>query len=134
MKKLNLFARAATTMAIDKLPRLDDEVRDGLLAPYDTPEHRVGIDTFVRDIPLTKSHPTYNVLSKLESRLPELSGLPIHLVWGMKDWCFTPTCLRRFQAIWPGAVTQELNDVGHYVMEEAADDVIAHVRQLAGPS
>ncbi|MBM3964594.1 MAG: alpha/beta fold hydrolase [Planctomycetes bacterium] len=130
MTRLNLFARAATTMAIDRLPRLDDNVREGLLAPYDTPEHRVGIDTFVRDIPLSKKHPTYGILSTLESRLPELSGLPIHLVWGMKDWCFTPTCLRRFQAAWPGAVTEELSDVGHYVMEESPKDVIAHVQQL----
>jgi haloalkane dehalogenase len=134
MTRLNLFARAATTMAIDRLPRLDDDVRDGLLAPYDTPEHRVGIDTFVRDIPLSKNHPTYGVLAKLESRLPDLSELPIHLVWGMKDWCFTPTCLRRFQAAWPGAVTQELSDVGHYVMEESPQDVIAHVGQLVSAS
>jgi haloalkane dehalogenase len=123
MRHFNAFARAATVMAIDRLPRLDINVRDGLLAPYDTAAHRVGIDGFVKDIPMSKTHPTFATLQKLESDLPKLGRLPIRLVWGMKDWCFTPECLRRFKVAWPNASVRELSDVGHYVMEEAASEV-----------
>lgn len=126
----NAFARAATFMTIERLPALAPAVRDGLLFPYDSYSNRVGVDTFVRDIPLTRSHPTYRVLKELESRLPMLERLPIHMVWGMKDWCFRPECLRRFQSIWPRATTVELEDVGHYVMEDASDAVLAEVRKL----
>ena len=129
MRHLNAFARAATVMAIDRLPRLETNVRDGLLAPYDTAAHRVGIDGFVKDIPMSKTHPTFATLKKLESDLPKLGRLPIRLVWGMKDWCFTPECLRRFKVAWPNASVRELRDVGHYVMEEAASEVC---EELAG--
>lgn len=129
MRHLNAFARAATVMAIDRLPRLETNVRDGLLAPYDTAAHRVGIDGFVKDIPMSKTHPTFATLKKLESDLPKLGRLPIRLVWGMKDWCFTPECLRRFKVAWPNASVRELSDVGHYVMEEAASEVC---EELAG--
>lgn len=126
----NAFALAAARMAIHRLPCLDDVVADGLLAPYDTPANRVGIDSFVRDIPFSPLHPTYGVLQNLELQLPKLRHLPIRLVWGMKDWCFRPECLRRFQSVWPDAVTEELRDVGHYVMEEAFESVIGQVRDV----
>ncbi|MFN5916031.1 MAG: alpha/beta fold hydrolase, partial [Planctomycetota bacterium] len=58
--------------------------------------------------------------------------LPIHLVWGMKDWCFRPECLRRFETLWPLAHSHELVDVGHYVMEEAPEEVAKVLGQLLG--
>ncbi len=130
MRYLNAFALAATRMAIDRLPRLEPGVQAGLLAPYDSPANRIGIDTFVRDIPLSRSHRTYRVLAELEQSLPKLEHLPIHLVWGMKDWCFRPECLRKFQALWPQAAVHELADVGHYVMEEAPEQVQQAVGNL----
>ena len=126
----NAFALAATRIAIHRLPHLDAEVADGLLAPYDNPANRIGIDNFVRDIPLSPLHPTYGVLQNLELNLPKLGHLPIRLVWGMKDWCFRPECLTRFQSVWPDAHTLELRDVGHYVMEEAPEEVVGQVRNL----
>ncbi|MFO0011561.1 MAG: alpha/beta fold hydrolase [Planctomycetota bacterium] len=126
----NAFARAANTMALHRLPRLESDVAEGLLAPYDSPANRIGIDAFVRDIPLSPLHPSYGVLQRLELRLADLRHLPIRLVWGMKDWCFRPECLERFQAHWPKAQTTELEDVGHYVMEEAPGEVVDHVRSL----
>ncbi|MFN9510040.1 MAG: alpha/beta fold hydrolase [Planctomycetota bacterium] len=132
MRYLNAFAKAATRMAIDRLDRLDPSVQAGLLAPYDSPANRVGIDRFVQDIPLSPRHRTYRVLSELEQDLPKLGHLPIRLVWGMKDWCFRPECLRRFEAVWPQAISHELSDVGHYVMEEAPDEVLGVLRKLVG--
>jgi pimeloyl-ACP methyl ester carboxylesterase len=34
------------------------------------------------------------------------------------------------EAAWPDARTVELNDVGHYVMEEAPETVIEQVREI----
>jgi haloalkane dehalogenase len=129
IRYMNAFAKAAIYMAIDRLPRLSDPARNGLLAPYDTPAHRVAIDGFVRDIPMTAEHPTWNVLEQLEKDLPTLSHLPIHFVWGMKDWCFLPICMDRMQRSWPHATRRELADVGHYVMEEAAAEVIEEMEK-----
>lgn len=126
----NAFARAAIYMAIDRLPKLSQNARDGLLAPYDSVSHRIAIDRFVQDIPMSKTHPTWRVLSELESKLPRLSELPIRFVWGMKDWCFRPECMERMNLAWPSATRRELNDVGHYVMEEAANEVLEELQKM----
>lgn len=123
MRYWNAFAWPATFMAIDRLPRLSPAAKAGLLAPYDTPAHRIAIDRFVHDIPMNTNHRTYAVLEKLERDLVRLIDKPIHFVWGMKDWCFKPQCMERMSKVWPHATRQELADVGHYVMEEAAVEV-----------
>jgi len=126
----NAFARAAISMAIHRLPRLSDNARDGLLAPYDSPRHRVAIDGFVRDIPMTPSHRTWPVLELLERQLPSLAELSIHFVWGMRDWCFRPECMERMNRAWPRATRRELADVGHYIMEEAPTEVLEELESL----
>ncbi len=126
----NAFARAATVMAIHRQKRLSTAACEGLLAPYDSPENRIGIDTFVKDIPLSPMHRSYRVLQMLDLQLPKLRPLPIRLVWGMQDWCFRPQCLARFQAAWPEASVRTLHDVGHYVMEDAPEEVIEEVRSV----
>ena len=128
----NAFARAATFMTINRLPKLSERARAGLLAPYDRAAHRVAIDRFVKDIPLTSRHRTYRVLTGLEENLGVLADKPTTFVWGMKDWCFRPECLRRLQRHFPQAETVELDDVGHYVMEEAPDEVLDQTRRLIG--
>lgn len=130
VRGLNAFARAAITMATARYRRLPEKAAAGLLAPYDSWEHRVAIDRFVRDIPMQESHPTYKVLEKLERDLEFFRQLPVLLVWGMRDWCFRPECLHRFQTIWPQAETLELQDVGHYVMEDAPQEAIAAIRNF----
>lgn len=124
MRHLNSFAVAATWMAVERAASLTSAAKAGLLAPYDTPANRVGIDRFVKDIPLSPSHPTYATLTQLERDLVKLNDKPIGLVWGMRDWCFTPECLERFRRIWPHAETLPLADVGHYLMEEGRDETL----------
>ncbi len=123
IRYLNAFAGAATWMAIDRLPRLSEAARQGLLYPYRSPTDRVAIDGFVRDIPFTRRHANYTVLENLERELAILQSRPTSLVWGMKDWCFRPECLHRLRSHFPAAHVRELSDVGHYVMEEASTEV-----------
>ncbi|MCA9140525.1 MAG: alpha/beta fold hydrolase [Planctomycetales bacterium] len=123
VRGLNLFARAAITMAMDR-NRLRPEVAKQLLKPYDNWNNRVAVDAFVRDIPMSTKHPTYQTLVDLENTLPSLAEIPSLLVWGMKDWCFRPECLRRFQSVWPSATTVEIADAGHYVIEDAPEETL----------
>ena len=123
VRGLNAFARAAVPMAMSR-QKMSEDVAKGLLAPYDNWAHRVAIDAFVRDIPMSQRHPTYQTLKDLETQLPSLKDLPSLLVWGMKDWCFRPECLRRFQAVWPNATTVEIADAGHYVIEDANEETL----------
>ena len=124
IRYFNLFARAALTMAVEHHERMTPTVRQGLLAPYQQVQDRVAIDGFVRDIPFTSAHPTWNTLVDVEAGLSTLSQLPIQIIWGMKDWCFDSRCLQRFQEIFPAASVHPLEDAGHYVVEDAHETIL----------
>lgn len=123
LQGFNLFARAAQTMAVHQQDGISTIARQGLIAPYDNWKNRHAIYEFVRDIPATPQHPTWNRLAELESALPSFADMPIQLIWGMRDWCFQPTCLDRFAQHWPHAEITRLNDIGHWVTEEAKEQV-----------
>lgn len=127
----NLFSRAALRMTMSR-KSLPAEIANAYLAPHDRWSNRRAVYDFVEDIPLSDSHPTWKTLGAIEDALPSLSSVPIRLVWGMRDWCFTPECLRRFQAVWPDAVATELADAGHWIVEDAPNEVESALRELLG--
>ncbi len=120
---LNSFARAAVTMATEQRGGLEPQVAAGMLAPYDSFANRIAIYNFVKDIPASPSHRTWSLLEEIENQLGSLSDLPIMMVWGMKDWCFRPECLDRLESHWPNAEIHRLEKAGHYVVEDAAQEV-----------
>lgn len=128
MQGLNLFARAALVMAVEDRQSLSPAVRTGLLAPYNNWANRIAIDRFVKDIPLSKRHRTWAVLDQIERDLKSLADLPIRLIWGMKDWCFRPSCLDRFLTHWPQAEIDRYEQAGHYVVEEAWREFLPSLR------
>jgi len=132
LQQFNLFARSAIKMATELPHGLDQKVADGLLAPYNSWSNRRAIYEFVTDIPTRPSQPTWQRLKQIEEGLPRLHNLPVKLIWGMKDWCFRPECLRKFQQILPHAETVEYTDAGHYVVEDKSAEVIEEVRRFLG--
>jgi haloalkane dehalogenase len=130
LRGANLFARAALSMAVEKPDRMTPEVQAGLLAPYDNWANRVAIWRFVRDIPFTRSHPTYQTLETLEKNLPSLADKPTAMIWGMRDWCFRPECMERLKKSFPNAETHELHDCGHYVVEDAHERIVPLVKDF----
>jgi haloalkane dehalogenase len=126
----NLFSLAALRMTLSRRRGLDAATAAGYLAPYNTWANRRAVYGFVEDIPRAPSHPTWRTLEAIEHRLPELAGLPIRLVWGMRDWCFDPACLDRFLRYWPEAEALRLADVGHWVVEDAPDEALEALRSF----
>ena len=118
----NAFSRAALKMTLSRSSRLDPQVAQAYLAPYHDARHRAAVYQFVKDIPLSPLHPTWQTLADIEAGLPGLAKLPIQLIWGMQDWCFTPACLDKFCEIWPAAAVHRLQDVGHWVVEDAPEE------------
>lgn len=126
IRRFNLFAGPATWMAMNRT-KLSDTAKAGLLSPYKGYANRVAIDAFVKDIPFSKSHHVYDELVQIENNLTHLKDKPIQLIWGMQDWCFSPKCLRKFQEVFPEANTLEIGDAGHYILEDAKDEVLAAI-------
>ena len=130
VRGLNVFARAALSMATEKPERMTGAVRAGLLAPYDSWAHRIAIQRFVADIPSTKSHPNWNILAAIERDLPTIADRPVQMIWGMRDWCFTPECLDRLLQSLPGSQVHRFEDAGHYVIEDAHERIVPIVRDF----
>jgi len=131
IRALNLFAGPAIKMAMHR-SRLSPIAKAGLLAPYDSWANRVAVNGFVKDIPFAKSHPSRSALEQVEAGLAALQDKPVQLIWGMKDWCFNTTCLERFKLHFPNARSLEIADAGHYVLEDATDEVIDCVGEFLG--
>jgi len=121
---LNLFAGAAVKMAVCCPERMTRQVRAGLLAPYDSWAHRTAVHRFVADIPLSQRHPSFSVLREIEEGLSQFRNHPICLIWGMRDWCFTPHFLDRFLGFFPQATVHRLDHAGHYVIEDAHEEIV----------
>ena len=129
VRGINLFARAAITMATERTGGLPAAEAAGLLAPYDSWKNRVAIDRFVRDIPTRSDQRTWQTLANIESSLSKLT-IPKLLIWGMRDWCFRPECLDRFRGFWPEAKVVQFADAGHYVMLDKPNEVLAAIRDF----
>ena len=129
VRGLNAFARAATFMATEK--GLDPPVSAGLLAPYGSWDDRIAIQRFVEDIPLNEAHPSWKTLLDIESGLERLQDKPTLLIWGERDWCFTPEFRREFERRFPEASVLPIAEAGHYVVEDAPEEVIEAIREFA---
>ena len=130
LQGMNIFARMALRMATSKPERMDPAVRSGLLAPYNNWRNRVGIFRFIRDIPLTRRHPTFSTLHEMEQQLPKLRSCPVQLIWGMRDWCFTEVCLQRLKTIFPSSQVHRFQDAGHWVIEDAHERIVPLVQRF----
>ena len=126
----NLFARMATTMATTQREGLPKPIRAGFLAPYDSWKNRRAIFEFVKDIPTRKSQAAWQLLEEIENELCHLKGFPTKIIWGMRDWCFRPECLKKLQNLIPHAEVCELFDAGHYVIEDDPNRVINELQSF----
>lgn len=121
---LNLFVKAALTETVAKPERMTPEIKAGFAAPYDSWANRVAVYRFVQDIPLRPSHPSYQTLVEIETGMAQFRDRPVCLIWGMKDWCFTPWFLEKFREFLPQAEVHKIEDAGHYLIQDSPEEVI----------
>jgi cis-3-alkyl-4-acyloxetan-2-one decarboxylase len=131
--RLNAFALGAAVLGSGRR-WLPAQARRGLLEPYDSPASRVAVDAFVNDIPVTPRDASYAVLARTEERMPLLADKPALVCWGMKDPVFDEVVLDRLQALLPAAEVHRLPRAGHYVLEDAADDIVPRVLAHLAPA
>ena len=117
----NGFAWPATFMAVTT--KMSKEVTAGFVHPYDTWDNRIATHRFVQDIPLQKSHPSWPELSRIDSKLSTLQEKPMLICWGGKDFCFNDHFYDEWQQRFPDAESHYFAAAGHYILEDAFDEV-----------
>jgi cis-3-alkyl-4-acyloxetan-2-one decarboxylase len=124
----NGFAWPATWMAMRRRGLSHMEKR-GYLWPYDSWAHRVAVNAFVQDIPLKSSHPSWKTLQAVEQGLSKFQDRRSIVIWGGRDFCFNDGFLARWRRLLPKASVHRIADAGHYVLEDARDEVLPLIRQ-----
>lgn len=129
VRGLNGFAGPATWMASRK--SLPKAVKAAYLAPYDSWDNRVAVSRFVQDIPLDKTHPSFQTLQKIEQGLPVVKA-PMLILWGGQDFCFDREFFERWVELFPAAEAHWWAKAGHYVLEDEPRRVVEHMVQFIG--
>ena len=125
IRGLNAFARAALIRAAKKKEHLTPSVRAGYLNPYNSWTNRVAHLRFVQDIPMSEKHRSYNALKQIADGLAQLRDKPMLIVWGAHDFCFNDEFLEEWKVRFPSAEVHYVEDAGHYVVEDAPEQIIS---------
>ena len=129
VRGINGFMRVGLIRATGDRAKFRDGVAEGYLAPYGSWADRVGIQRFVRDIPVESDHPTHREIARLTDEVPKKLGhLPTLIVWGERDFVFTNAFRDRFKAMFPQAEVVSYPQAGHWVVEDERERIGPVVR------
>ncbi len=119
----NAFGRVAARVCCTRRP-MPGDVRDAYIAPYDSWDHRIAVLRFVQDIPLGPKDRAWDLVNATADRLSLLREVPMLIAWGMKDFVFDRHFLDEWTRRFPEAEVHRFADAGHYILEDAGDEVI----------
>jgi haloalkane dehalogenase len=105
---------------------VDPVMMDAYRAPFPDYWSRLGTLAFLRDIPISEGDRSTAAMSAIHRSLPGLD-LRMLIVWGMRDPVFQPVFVRQWQELFPDARVTELDDAGHFLVEDRPDAVSAAI-------
>jgi haloalkane dehalogenase len=125
----NAFARGAAWVGC-KRKRMSPALRAAYTAPYNSWANRIATLRFVQDIPLAPGDKAYALVDETQKKLHLLAGVPMLICWGPKDFVFDRHFLAEWRRRFPAAEVHEFPDCGHYILEDAADEVIPLIKNF----
>ncbi len=124
----NAFVKgASSTCTVKPLP---DEVRAMYERPYDSWANRVAIHEFVKTIPLSPQDAGYDIVEWTEASLSDLSSRPTLICWGEQDFVFDAVFREEWERRFPDAEVHRFENAGHYVLEDAGEEIAPLVRDF----
>jgi len=129
VRGFNAFARGAAWVGC-KRSRMPAALRAAYAAPYDSWANRIATLRFVQDIPLAPGDKAYRVVDETQAKLGSLAGLPMLICWGLLDFVFDRHFLAEWRRRFPNARVHSFPDCGHYILEDAAAEVIPLVKDF----
>ncbi len=129
VRGLNLFCRGAALTSCHRHP-LPRRHPGGLCRAYNSWANRIAVLRFVQDIPLQRGDPCYDQVSAVQDGLERLRDVPMLVCWGEKDFVFDGHFLAEWQRRFPEAEVHPIPDAGHYVLEDAAEEIIPWIRRF----
>lgn len=128
VRGFNAFCRGAVKDCVMRPMAAD--VADAYVAPYGSWAHRLAVHRFIQDIPLRPGDRAWEIVADVESHLPQFRHVPMLICWGMRDFVFDVHFLNRWIELFPEASVHRFPDAGHYVLEDAGEQIIPLVQQF----
>jgi cis-3-alkyl-4-acyloxetan-2-one decarboxylase len=110
--------------------KLTNNVKEAYRAPFPTPESRLAMLCWSRDIPVQETDVSYAEMKRIERGLSLFSGIPVLLVWGMQDPVIPVSVLHRWQLLYPHAITREIEDASHFLQEDAHERIVQWIEKF----
>jgi pimeloyl-ACP methyl ester carboxylesterase len=129
VRGFNAFCLAAARVGCKRRP-LGRDLRRAYLAPYDSWSNRIAVQRFVEDIPLGPRDRAYAIVREVDEGLERFRGVPILIGWGLRDFVFDKHFLDEWTRRFPDAEVVRFDDAGHYVLEDAADELVPRIREF----
>jgi len=129
VRGFNAFSLAASIVGCKRRP-MPAELRRLYRLPYDTWANRVATLRFVQDIPLKPGDRNYDMVSDVAAGLDQFRDLPMLICWGERDFIFDRHFLAEWQRRFPGAEVHRFADAGHYILEDAQEEVVPLISEF----
>lgn len=124
----NLFVERILPGGVRRV-RLSETVMNAYRGPFPTAASRRPVAVLPREI--LGSRP---FLAQVERDLPQLRDRPALLVWPTRDVAFRDPERRRWEELFPDHRTVLLEGAGHYIQEDAPDEIVTAIRSWPGPA
>jgi haloalkane dehalogenase len=119
----NAFSLVASYVGCKRNP-MSDQMRSLYQLPYDSWKNRIATLRFVQDIPLAPGDRAYDLVSSVSDGIGQFRSLPMLICWGELDFVFDRHFLAEWRQRFPVAEVHSYPDCGHYILEDAKDDVV----------
>jgi haloalkane dehalogenase len=126
LRSSDFFIRTAAHTCCTRR-RLPAEVLAAYLAPYASWADRLALLRFPQDVPLVPSDPSFGLVGSIEAGLGRFRRTPVLICWGERDVVFPPAVLDIWRQHWPHAEIHRFPDCGHWVLEDAPEEIAARV-------
>jgi haloalkane dehalogenase len=123
VRGFNAFSFAATKMGCTR-NKMSPEISLAYRAPYDSWKNRIATLRFVQDIPLGPEDKGFDLVENVAANLHQFNAVPALIAWGAKDFVFDDAFLRQWRQYLPQAKVHVMADAGHYILEDAAEEVV----------
>ena len=129
VRGFNAFSAIASYIGVKRKP-MAKEIRQAYVAPFNSWKNRISTLRFVQDIPLFPNDKNYQLVADINDSLKHFQKVPTIICWGLKDFVFDAHFLDLWKEKMPHASINEFADCGHYILEDASEQVIPLIEKF----
>ncbi len=123
IRRYNAFVNLLIPAGV-KRKKLSPDVMAAYRAPFPTPESRMPTAIFPREILASRQY-----LAQVEAGLAGLRDRSTLIMWGTRDIAFRAKERERLERSFPNHRTVILEGAGHYIQEDAPEEIVAAIRE-----